>query len=92
MALDVNADRAQSPLGLGWLAIYEGDLVTAEKEYKKALELEPYFVPNFLNLADLYRLTGRDVDGEALLQKALEFAPDSGDARYALGLLMVRLA
>ena len=91
VALNANADRAQSHLSLGWLAIYEGDLVTAEKEYKKALELEPYFVPNFLNLADLYRLTGRDVDGEALLQKALEFAPDSGDARYALGLLMVRL-
>ena len=91
VALNVNSDRAQSHLSLGWLAMYEGDLVTAEKEYKTALELEPYFVPNFLNLADLYRLTGRDVDGEALLKRALEFAPDSGDARYALGLLMVRL-
>ena len=91
VALNVNSDRAQSHLSLGWLAMYEGDLVTAEKEYKTALELEPYFVPNFLNLADLYRLTGRDADGEALLKRALEFAPDSGDARYALGLLMVRL-
>jgi tetratricopeptide (TPR) repeat protein len=91
VALNANSDRAQSHLGLGWLAMYEGDLVTAEKEYKKALELEPYFVPNFLNLADLYRLTGRDADGEALLKSALEFAPDNGDARYALGLLMVRL-
>ena len=90
-ALDVNADRAQAHLSLGWLAMYEGDLVKAEEEYRKALALEPYFVPNFLNLADLYRLTGRDVDGEALLQRALEVAPDSGDAHYALGLLMVRL-
>lgn len=90
-AQNVNADRAQSHLNLGWLATYQGDLVTAEREYTKALTLEPYFVPNFLNLADLYRLTGRDVEGEMLLRRALEVAPDSGDAHYALGLLMVRL-
>ena len=69
----------------------QGDLGSAEQEYMTALELEPYFIPSFINLADLYRLTERDVEGEALLRRALEVAPEFGDVRYALGLLLVRL-
>ena len=91
VAQDIHAERAQSHLNLGWLAIQQGDLASAEQEYTTALELEPYFVPSFINLADLYRLTGRDVEGEALLRRALEVAPDIGDVHYALGLLLVRL-
>ena len=90
-AQNVNTERAQSHLNLGWLAMQQGDLASAEREYTTALELEPYFVPSFVNLADLYRLTGRDLEGEALLLRALEVAPDIGDVRYALGLLLVRL-
>ena len=90
-AQNVHAERAQSHLNLGWLAMQQGDLSSAEQEYTTALELEPYFVPSFINLADLYRLTGRDVEGEALLRRALEVAPEIGDVHYALGLLLVRL-
>ena len=90
-AQNVNADRAQSHLNLGWLALQQGDRVSAEQEYTTALELEPYFVPSFINMADLYRLTGRDVEAEALLRRALDVAPESGDVRYAFGLLLVRL-
>ena len=90
-AQEVNADRAQSHLNLGGLALQRGDMATAEREYATALELEPYFIPNFINLADLYRLAGRDDEGEALLRRAIGIAPEGGDARYALGLLLVRL-
>ncbi len=90
-AQNVHTERAQSHLNLGWLAMQQGDLASAEREYTTALELEPYFIPSFVNLADLYRLTGRDLEGEALLLRALEVAPDIGDVRYALGLLLVRL-
>ena len=85
-----NADRAQAHLNLGWLALQEGDLVEAERAYETALRLEPQFVPTLINLADLYRLTGRDAEGEEVLRRAIEIAPDSGDAHYALGLLLVR--
>ena len=90
-AQNVHLERAQSHLNLGWLAMQQGDLGSAEQEYMTALELEPYFIPSFINLADLYRLTERDVEGEALLRRALEVAPEFGDVRYALGLLLVRL-
>ncbi len=86
----VNEDRAEAHLNLGWLALQQGDLVAAEREYLTARRLEPMFVPAFINLADLYRLTGRDIEGEGLLRSALDVAPDSGDVHYALGLLLVR--
>jgi tetratricopeptide (TPR) repeat protein len=86
----VSEDRAQAHLNLGWLALQQGDMATAEQEYLTAMRLESMFVPTFVNLADLYRLTGRDAEGEGLLRQALQIAPDSGDAYYALGLLLVR--
>ena len=86
----LNADRAQAHLNLGWLAIQEGDHAGAEDAYLTALRLEPMFVPTYANLADLYRITGRDGEAEPLLRRALEIAPASADVHYALGLLLVR--
>ncbi|MGD8331813.1 MAG: tetratricopeptide repeat protein, partial [Acidobacteriota bacterium] len=86
----VNAERAQAHLNLGWLALQRGDPAAAEQSYLTALRLEPMFVPTYINLADLYRTTGRDPEGEELLRRALAIAPDSGAVHYALGLLLVR--
>ena len=64
-AQEVNVDRAQAHLNLGWLELQQGDIAAAERHYLTALEIEPFFVPNFVNLADLYRIAGRDREGEA---------------------------
>ena len=90
-SLRFNADRAEAQLGLAWLHSMSGDLEQAEEAYSRALELDPLFPTTYINLADLYRMQGRDAEGERVLRQAVALYPDSGDIRHALGLSLVRL-
>ena len=62
----------------------------AEVAYKRALELNPQFLPAALNLADLYRLQQREQEARLLLQQASAIAPEQGAPWHALGLLETR--
>ena len=86
----VNADRPEAHVNLGALDAELGDRSAARAEYETALRIGPWFVPAYLDLADLLREEGRDDEGEKLLRRAIEIAPDSPDAQEALGLLLVR--
>jgi predicted CXXCH cytochrome family protein len=85
-----NADRPESHLNLGILAIKLGRLTEAEQAFQTAIRLRPQFVPAHVNLADVYRSEQRDADGEPLLRRAIALAPGSAEAHHALGLLLVR--
>jgi len=85
-----NSDRALSHLNLGVLHTVRSEYQQAEEEYRTALRLEPRFVLTYVNFADLYRLLGRDAEGESLLWHALEIAPENAPAHHALGLLLTR--
>ena len=88
--LMLNADSAEGQSGLA--AAYEalGDRVMAEQALRQSLELNSQWVPARVNLADLYRRTGRDHLGGAELQRALDIVPDSEDVLIALALWHVR--
>jgi len=86
----VDADRADAHLRLGALEQQRGNLAAAERELQRARELAPWWTPAAVNLADLYRVRGQDEKGEAVLRGALSDAPEDGDLRHALGLLLVR--
>ena len=51
----------------------------------------PSSVPAYVNLADVYRVLGRDTEGESILRAGLSRAPQSGALHYALGLVLTRL-
>ena len=85
-----NADRPDAHVNLGALHARFGDRAAARAEYETALRIGPWFVPAYLNLADLLREEGQDEAGEPLVRRAIELAPDSADAQHALGLLLVR--
>jgi predicted CXXCH cytochrome family protein len=86
-----NADRADARINLGTFYANRGDPARAEEELKAAVGLDPFFTPAYVNLADLYRALGRDVDGEKLLREGLRAAPKSAMLHHALGLTLVRL-
>ena len=67
-AQELNADRPEARLTLGSFYARAGRNAEAEAEYKAALRIAPEFAPASVNLADLYRQTGRDKDGEAVLR------------------------
>ncbi|MFT5505909.1 MAG: putative CXXCH cytochrome family protein [Gammaproteobacteria bacterium] len=84
------ADTPGGQLSIGNLELGLGYNVHAEKAYKRALEIEPHFVPALINLSDLYRANGTDGESIDLLQHALEVAPDSATSNHAYGLFLVR--
>lgn len=89
-AQQVNAERAESHLNLGLIAVAVGDTGQAELAYRTALRLDPAFTPGYVNLADLYRQQGRDDKGEGLLRAGIEAVPSDAGMKHALGLLLVR--
>jgi tetratricopeptide (TPR) repeat protein len=85
-----NADRPESHVNLGTLALDLGETAAAQAAYERALAVGPYFVPAYVNLADLYRAQNKDDEGEKLLRKALTVDPRNAAGHHALGLLLVR--
>jgi len=87
----LNADRPEARAALGDFYVRHGNSAEAEVEYKAALKLSPQFTPASINLADVYRLAGRDGDGEGVLRTAILASPKDAGLRYALGLTLTRL-
>jgi tetratricopeptide (TPR) repeat protein len=86
-----NADRPEGRVNIGTFYGNRGDTAKSEDEIRAAIRLDPFFLPAYVNLADLYRVTGRDADGEHVLRQGLAVAPQSGALHHALGLALVRL-
>src|SRR5437899_13080470 len=76
-----NADRPESHVYLGLLYAAERKAAEAEEALKVALEADPRFVPAAVNLADLYRATGRALVGERGLWTAVDRGAGRGSAR-----------
>jgi len=85
-----NADRPEAHHNIGLIAMELGRAAEAEAEFKKALELDPNFVPAAVTLADLYRGLGRDAEAEPVLRTLLARVPSAAAAHYSLGLWLVR--
>jgi Flp pilus assembly protein TadD len=86
-----NADRPEARNNLGTFYGNRGDPVKAEEEIKAAIRLDRFFIPAYVNLADLYRAGGRDPDGEVTLRQGLNVAPKNAILHHALGLVLMRL-
>lgn len=85
-----NADRPESYLNLGLLYLARRDFSESESAYEAALKIDPRFVPAYVNLADLYRIQGKNARGAALLRDALVQMPNNAELHSALGLALVR--
>jgi len=85
-----NADQPQTHINLGNLYLRMGDAAEAELAYRQALVLDEAYVPAYVNLADLFRATGREQSALNTLEQGLALAPDNADLHYAYGLALVR--
>jgi predicted CXXCH cytochrome family protein len=85
-----NADRPESHYNIGLLRSSEGRTGEAQEAFKKALTVDRGFAPAAVALANVYRVTGRDPEGEAVLRAAIDARPDFGLGHQALGLWLVR--
>jgi Flp pilus assembly protein TadD len=85
-----NAERPEAWLNIGLIHTDRRQWDQAEAAYQTGLELQPDFTQAAVNLADVYRLQGRDGEGEKILRRALSLDPQNAAAHHALGLLMIR--
>ena len=85
-----NADRPEAHASLGSLHAARGDAATAEAEYRSALDIDPSFVPAWVNLADLQRTLGNEDAARRTLRDGLEASPGDAMLRHSLGLSLVR--
>ncbi|NPC83924.1 tetratricopeptide repeat protein, partial [Pyxidicoccus fallax] len=77
----------QPHLMLGQLAMRRKDVVTATREFERALDLQPYNADALVKLADLYVVQGQVERGKQRLEEALRFDPQSRAAKQRLSML-----
>ncbi len=92
-ALTAVADSPGGNLNLGVLRAAQGRSKLAEQFYRRAIRLDPTFLPARFNLARLYNAEARNAEAEQVLTEGLSRAPkapegDKGELHYSLGLLM----
>lgn len=75
-------------LNLAVVANAEGDSKTAERYYRRALQMDATFVPAALNLASMLNGQQRNEEAEQVLRAAASASPSNGEVRYSLGLLL----
>jgi predicted CXXCH cytochrome family protein len=88
--LTANADRAEALVELAALRRAAGDPVAARAAFERALRRDDTSMVAYLNFADYLRGNGDDAAAETLLRKACALYPESADAHFALGMLLVR--
>ena len=77
-SLSLDDDLAEGHNAFGFvLAVADLDYAGAEREYKRALELNPNYTTAHHNLGVMLSRTGRSAEGMAELQRALELEPFS---------------
>jgi Flp pilus assembly protein TadD len=89
-ALQFNADHPQTYINLGNLYLRMGEAGEAEQAYRRLLLMDDSFVPAYINLADLYRATGREQAALNTLKQGMEVVPGSASLNHAYGLALVR--
>ena len=84
------ADRGFSHTNLGNLAVTLGELKEAEQHFKTAIDIEPIFIPAYVNLADLYRQQNNETKAQQVLQQGLAVNDEAAALHYALAMSLIR--
>jgi len=87
-SFNLDFPETQTNLAGAYLAFTK--VAQAESALREALALQPNWVPALLNLADVYRFTGREAEAGKLLLEALDVASDQAETNYAYALWLSR--
>ncbi len=85
------ADRPEGLTAAAQIEVLRGDPEAARGWLQLAVERFPWFVPAYVNLADLERASGRNDAALAIVERGLAATPDATALQIARALALVRL-
>ena len=85
---ELAADTPAAQLNMALLGHELGDESEAEERYRRALFLDPYFLPAQFNLATMLNTQGRNKEAREVLREAITRDPDQGELYFSLSLLL----
>jgi len=88
---EFNSDRPESMVNLAAYYSAVGDGRNAERYFSNAIDLEPWYVPAYINLADHYRRTGNDGAALEVLESGFESVRQPATLQHSAGLTLVRM-
>ncbi len=80
-------NNADTHLSLGNIYFYQHRNDESEKQFKRAIELNPRFVIAYVNLGRLYQLSGKTAEARSEFDRALAIDPANKEAKDALNSL-----
>jgi Flp pilus assembly protein TadD/predicted Ser/Thr protein kinase len=87
-AIDINPHQASAHALLAGMAFYrDRDLPVAERQYKRAIDLDPHNPYPIREYADLLRITGRGEQARTEVERAIALAPHDPRLRVQRALL-----
>jgi len=92
-ALEIDPELGEAYASLGWISLlYDWDWQTAEKEFRHAIKLNPYYAPARLYYSMCLDITGRFDESIGEMKKAQELDPLEPlvNARLGLSLYLAR--
>ncbi len=84
------ADVPESQMALAELYFSMGQPGQAEDCYRRAISLDPLFIPARVNLAEFLYSSGRLLEAEPILREGVAMRPDDGFAHEAWGRYQIR--
>lgn len=88
---ELNADFPSSHFDRGMWDQAQGNFKACEARWRKALSLDPDFLPAVYNLSVLLSAQGGGAQAAELLASALDRHPQEGELAYSLGLQLAEL-
>ena len=89
-AQEFNAERAESMVNLAGLYVDMDDFTQAEEAYRKAIKLQPQFVPAYINFAQMLKNLSREKEAANTLTAGIQQVAESASLYHALGLSQIR--
>lgn len=87
---EISSWRGEGRVNKSSIEIARKQFDSAEKTLLQAIDIDPFFVASYINLADFYRIQHRLDDVNKVLTDAINKLPKSAPLKYSYGLYLVR--
>ncbi|MDG2392877.1 MAG: multiheme c-type cytochrome [Thalassotalea sp.] len=90
VSLEQSGWRGEGRLNQGLLEIDKSNYSSAEKHFKEAIRVEPYFDAAYSNLAEFYRMQNKPAQVISVYNSGINKVPASALLHYGYGLHLIR--